>query len=86
LKRQFEQQPGIHAFNTAGHKQKQQTGMLNRDTIIITAKLDQRPDSIGDIDFRCSEITSKMCGLVVSEDQSLIDVVCLVGSKDQSSA
>ena len=86
LNKQFEQQAGMHAFDTAGHKQKQHIGMLSRDTTMITARLDQRPDSIGVIDFKCSEITSKMWGFVVSVDQMFTEGICLVGSKDQSKA
>jgi hypothetical protein len=60
LKRQLLQQAGMQAFSTVGQRQKQQIGMESKDTKIITAKLLQRPLSMGVMLFRCSEITSNI--------------------------
>ena len=59
--------------------------MLNRVTKITTPKDVQSPDSIGLMDFRCSEIISNMCGSLGSLVHNFTGGISFgQSSKDQS--
>ena len=60
LNSQLLQQAGMHILRAPGQKQKQNAGMLSRETRITTARPDQSPLSIGLIDLRCSLMISKI--------------------------
>ena len=75
---QLLQHAGRHAFRIPGHRQKQRIRIENMATKMTPTKLLHKPESIADIDLKCSLITSKMCGFDGLVLQILTGGICIV--------